>query len=185
MSDAPDSVDSLRALVGRPSRRLFSADPVPREDVERMVDVARRTGSARNRQPWRFVAVADAGVRRQLAGCGAYAGHLAGAPLVLVLLTRDNGFRDTPFDLGRVTQSLTVAAAALGYDTCLATFYPDDNVRAADRLLGVDGPWHAEHAMSVGRAGSDADSVSGNSVSGNSAVPTGRHPVSELLTWHG
>ncbi|MBB3661552.1 nitroreductase [Prauserella sediminis] len=184
MSDTPDPVDGLRALMGRPSRRFFTAEPVPREDVERMVDLARRTGSARNRQPWRFVAVTAADVRRQLAGCGAYAGHLAGAPLVIVLLTCDNGFRDTPFDLGRVAQSLTLAASVLGYDTCLATFYPDDNVHAADRLLGIDGPWHAEHAMSVGRAARPVDGAAGNAASGGSAVPTGRHPVSELLTWH-
>ncbi|GAA1228111.1 nitroreductase [Prauserella halophila] len=177
MSGAEDPVDGLRDLVGRPSRRRFTADPVPREDVEQMVDVARRTGSARNRQPWRFVAVTDATVRRQLAGCGAYAGHLAGAPLVLVLLTRDDGFRDTPFDLGRVAQSLILAASALGYDSCLATFYPEDNVRAADLLLGVEGPWHAEHAVSVGRPPRD------DAVSGTPAVPTGRRRVSELLTW--
>lgn len=183
MSGAGDPADGLRELVGRPSRRRFTAEPVPREDVERMIDLARRTGSARNRQPWRFVAVTDAAVRSGLAGCGAYAGHLAGAPLVLVLLTRADGFRDTPFDLGRIAQSLILAASALGYESCLATFHPDDNVRAAELLLGVDGPWHAEHALSVGRA-PVGDAAPAGVATGTSAVPRGRRSVSELLTWH-
>lgn len=177
MSGVREPVDGLDDLVAVPSRRRFAADPVPR-DVERMVDVARRTGSARNRQPWRFVAVTDAAVRRGLAGCGAYAGHLAGAPLVLVLLTRDDGFRDTPFDLGRIAQSLTLAASALGYDSCLATFYPDDKVRAAGRLLDVDAPWRAEHALSVGRPRRD------EAAPGTSALPAGGYRVSQLLTRH-
>ncbi|KMS92694.1 nitroreductase family protein [Prauserella rugosa] len=177
MTSGSDSLDALRDLVGRPSRRRFSDEPVPRTDVERMIDVARRTGSARNRQPWRFVAVTDAELRARLAACGAYARHLAGAPLVLVVVGRENGFRDTAFDLGRVAQSLILAAAACGYDTCLATFYPDDNVDTVADLLGIGSGWRAEHALSVGRAREVDAPV------GTSAVPTGRHAVADLLTW--
>ncbi|MFC4000531.1 nitroreductase family protein [Prauserella oleivorans] len=174
-----DIAERLRALIARRSRRHFTDEPVSEADVERIVEIARFTGSARNRQPWRFVAVTDPRTRAALASLGAYAQHLAAAPLVLVLLAHDNTYRDTEFDVGRVSQSLTLAASALGFGTCLATFYPDENVRRAAELLRVTGPWLPRHALSVGRpAPPPADQL------GSPAIPTGRLPVSELLSWH-
>lgn len=86
------------AIRGLRAVRHFRADPVGVSVVERIVDTARWTGSARNRQPWRFVAVTDPDARRALSRLGGYAVHLATAPLVLVLASRDNGFADTEFD---------------------------------------------------------------------------------------
>jgi F420 biosynthesis protein FbiB-like protein len=52
---APESVlDFFRA---RRSIRRYTAQPVPRETVERLLEAARWAPSAHNRQPWRFVVV--------------------------------------------------------------------------------------------------------------------------------
>jgi hypothetical protein len=101
----------LRSLIARGSVRSFGPEPVPRQVVQFLVDQARWTGSARNGQPWRFVAVYDQCVRAELARCGAYAGHLENAPVALVLLSPATHRYDTEFDLGRVAQSITLAAA--------------------------------------------------------------------------
>jgi nitroreductase len=47
------------AVEGRRSVRRYRPDPVPREDVERMVALAARAASAGNAQMWRFIAVQD------------------------------------------------------------------------------------------------------------------------------
>jgi nitroreductase len=48
------------AVGGRASVRRFLPDPVPREDVTTMVELAVRAANAGNAQMWRFIAVDDA-----------------------------------------------------------------------------------------------------------------------------
>jgi nitroreductase len=168
-------MQQLRFLASLRSVRTFTADPVSRDQVEQIVDVARWTGSARNRQPWRFVAVSDQVVRRQLSELGSYAGHLATAPMVLVVLSEDNGRVDTEFDVGRVSQTICLAAHALGLGSCLATLYPQQNVAAAAAILGIRSPWLPRHAISLGRP-RPVERM------GPSAIPRGRLSVDQLLT---
>lgn len=46
-------------IVSRRSVRRFRPEPVPEEDVRKMIECARWAPSATNRQPWRFIAVAS------------------------------------------------------------------------------------------------------------------------------
>jgi nitroreductase len=54
------------AVEGRRSVRRYRPDPVPREDVERMVTLAARAASAGNAQMWRFIAVQDREVLQEM-----------------------------------------------------------------------------------------------------------------------
>ncbi|MEQ3550488.1 nitroreductase family protein [Pseudonocardia nematodicida] len=173
MSDPDLAV--LRRLAGAPAVRTFDDRPVPPETVRALVDVVRRTGSARNRQPWRFVAVTDPQVRHALGRLGAYAQHLADAPCVVALLAADDGRRDTAFDVGRAGQTFTLAATAAGLGCCPATLYPEDNVDRARGLLRAPPGWTPTHCFSLGHPAPPPP--------GRSAVPRGRLPVDDLLTW--
>lgn len=164
----------LRSLIARRSVRTFEASPIPNDTVVRLVDQARWTGSARNRQPWRFVAVGDPEIRARLARLGAYAGHLDSAPLALVLLSPAVPGRDTEFDLGRVAQSITLAAAAQGLGSCITSLYPEANARIAAELVGADPGWIAHHAIAIGRPAV-------RPALGRSAIPLGRLGVDETL----
>lgn len=159
--------------------RRFLPDPVPAEHVAAMIEAARWTGSARNRQPWRFVVVRDATLRAALSRCGAYAQHLAGAPLVVGLAVDESSGADAHFDMGRAAQVLMGAAADLGYGTCPATLFPDSNVAAAGRLVGLEPPWAMRWALSVGRP-----SPAGDGSAGVRAIPPGRLPPEELVLEH-
>ncbi len=53
-------------MNARRSVRHFSSDPVPRELVELAIATASTAPSGANRQPWRFVAVSDAAVKREI-----------------------------------------------------------------------------------------------------------------------
>ncbi|MFI6867768.1 nitroreductase family protein [Nocardia sp. NPDC050406] len=163
-----ESLKALRAV------RQYRDEPVPRASIERIIDAARWTGSARNRQPWRFVAVTEARTRAALSGCGAYAVHLAAAPVVLVLASVENGFSDTVFDMGRVTQSICLAARELGLGSCPTTFHPADNVARVAALLELPEGWLPRHAVALGYPAATPSP---------SAIPTGRLATSELLRW--
>src|SRR5713101_2964266 len=55
-----DAIHSQRAI------RHFSAQPVPDEAVEMMLQAAICAPSGGNRQPWRFLVMRDAALKRQL-----------------------------------------------------------------------------------------------------------------------
>jgi len=56
-----DAIYSLRAM------RYLSPDPVPDDVLAKVLEAATQATSASNRQPWRFVVVRDAELRRRIA----------------------------------------------------------------------------------------------------------------------
>ena len=56
----------LREMDARRSVRAFSPDPVPRELIERAIRTASTAPSGAHRQPWRFVAVDDPAIKREV-----------------------------------------------------------------------------------------------------------------------
>ncbi len=168
-------MNELGFLRSLRSVRAFSQEPVEAADVERIIETARWTGSARNRQPWRFIAVTDQALRERLSRLGPYAHHLAAAPLVLVALSEDNGYSDTEFDAGRVSQTICLAAHALGLGSCLATLHRAANIATAAQTLGVSGLRQPRHAISLGRPAPEPPV-------GRLAIPSGRLPVTALLS---
>src|SRR3979409_2653471 len=83
--DAPpqtltDFLRSLRAV------REFQRKPVPEEIVQDILEVARWSGSASNRQFGEVIVVRKPETLRALAALGGYVGHLRAAPLGMVLV---------------------------------------------------------------------------------------------------
>ncbi len=166
--------DRLDALAGLRATRWFTADPVADADVDRVLEVGRWTGSARNRQPWRVAVVRDAARRRELSRLGAFALHLEAAPVTLLLaIDLARGGADAEFDAGRLAQSLMLAADALGLGTCPVTFFPDDNVRRATEIAGLGPPWRVRTGIALGNPAPDPPA-------GRRAIPSGRRPLGEL-----
>lgn len=56
----------LREMVARRSCRYFSKEPVPRELIERVIEIAHTAPSGANRKPWRFVAIDDPKLKHQI-----------------------------------------------------------------------------------------------------------------------
>ncbi len=115
--------------------REFKDEPIPDEIVRQILEAGRLSGSAKNMQPWHFVAVRGRETLKSLSKCGAYAGHLAGAALGVVMVTASPFLRLTvPFDLGRAAQNMMLTAWAAGVGSEMATIYRSDEAR---EILGV------------------------------------------------
>jgi nitroreductase len=71
---------SLELITSLRATRTFTAAPVQDEQVTAVLEAGRWSGSARNRQPWRFAVVRDRALLRELSLLGAYAGHSLGHP---------------------------------------------------------------------------------------------------------
>lgn len=124
-------MDTYLAIVSKRDTRRYSDQPVPEEVVKRILDAGRVTGSASNRQPWRFVIVEDAKRREQLADAVYEPTNIRGAQLVVAVLGQ------RPLDLGRCAQNMMLAAWNDGVASCPNGIADAD---AANEALGLEEP---------------------------------------------
>lgn len=109
----------IRLLRNLRAVRVYAPDPVPQAALDDILEIARWTGSAENRQPWDLVIVRDGAMKAELAALPGYADHLAGAPLGIVLVM-DNGNEEyATHDEGRLCERIMLAAAAHGLGSCI------------------------------------------------------------------
>jgi nitroreductase len=52
-------METWDAVSARRNVRTYQDRPIPREDLERILEAARRTPSSKNTQPWNFVVVTE------------------------------------------------------------------------------------------------------------------------------
>ncbi|HEX8358724.1 MAG TPA: nitroreductase family protein [Longimicrobium sp.] len=88
MNDTTIDFLSVReAAEKRRSIRSYEPGLIPREELEEILDVARRAPSAFNVQPWRFVVVETPELKAQLAAAAFNQRQVHSAPAVIVLYT--------------------------------------------------------------------------------------------------
>jgi nitroreductase len=109
--------DAIRA---RRNVRSWTGEPIPPEDLDRILEASRRAPSSMNEQPWDFVVVTE-GLPR-LAEVWRYGGHVASAAAAIAFVgeaSEDPDRRETTaFDMGQAVMSAMLAAADLGIGSC-------------------------------------------------------------------
>lgn len=101
--------------------RQFRSTPIPQEALDAILQVARWSGSASNQQPWELVVVRDPATLQAIARCEGFAGHAAGANVVVVLVLAGNAerFEHETYDEGRLSERMMLAASAFGVGSCI------------------------------------------------------------------
>jgi nitroreductase len=140
--DVKTAINTKRAV------RQFLDKPIPEEDVRAILNAGRRAQSAKNRQPWSFIAIQERGTLEALSQLGNFAGHLAGAALGVAILTPPMEKRfSILFDAGQAAAYMQLAAWEMGIGSCPATIYQPDQARD---LLGFPKDLHIYLALSFG-----------------------------------
>jgi nitroreductase len=131
-------METWDAIRSRRNVRSFSAEPLDGEQLDRLLEAARRTPSSRNWQPWDFVLVTDREQLSELANVWVGARHVAGSAATIALVApvleerRDQELMQ--YDLGQATMSIMIAAADLGIGSGHSAVSDQDLAR---RLLGL------------------------------------------------
>lgn len=141
-----DIIDQLRRL--RQSRR-FLDQAVPAENLATILEVARWTGSAKNTQPWEFIVVTDRETNVKLSETAPFTGFLANVPLSIVIVL-DGESRSVPYDEGRVSERIMLAAQALGLGSGTGWFGTPESRDAVRGLLGIPSDKTAWSAVGIG-----------------------------------
>jgi nitroreductase len=126
-------MDALEAIRKRRTVRSFTGAPIPRADLETIVDAGRLAASGYNRQPWDFIVVTDRGMIEQLKIAAQWM-ERAGAIIAVVL---DPSSKYWLEDGSAAVQNMLVAATALGYGSCWLEGYTLPLESQFKTLLGV------------------------------------------------
>ena len=155
--------------------RQYAREPVPDEVVQRLLEVARWTGSSRNTQPWHFIVVDDAESLRRISQLRPNINWLASAPLAIAIVLDGAGTSEA-YDEGRVTERLLIGAHMLGYGGGTAHFGDESHQSEGKRILGIPAEKTARSVVAIGRPISIKDPRP-------NPRPGGRKPLSEIVSY--
>jgi nitroreductase len=126
-------MDAMEAIRRRRSVRRYTGDPIPREDLEKIVDAGRLAASGNNRQPWDFIVVTDRAMIDRLKVAAGWMDQ-AGAIIAVVL---DPSSRWWLEDGSAAVENMLIASTALGYGSCWLEGYTLPREEEFKALLGV------------------------------------------------
>jgi nitroreductase len=137
-----------QAIRTKRAIRTFQDRPLEADQVERILNAGRLAQSAKNMQPWHFIAIQDKAILKSLSELGHFAGHLAGAALGVALITPPPSQRfSVMFDTGQAAAYMQLAAWEMGIASCPATIYQPEEAR---QLLGFPEDLEINVALSFG-----------------------------------
>lgn len=149
MNEPNTAIDRISFLRSLRAVRSFRPDPVPGEVVNDILEVARWSGSASNRQPWEIFVVRERETLDALAAVEGYANHLAGAPLGIVLAMAGERPQQETYDEGRLAERIMLAAHAHGVGSSIGWIVGAGRDATKD-LLGIPSERVVRTAISLG-----------------------------------
>ncbi len=167
-------MDVTEAIRTKRAVRRYRGDPLPDDVVRAILHAGRRAQSAKNDQPWHFLAIRDRATLGALAGTSSNLAYIAGAALCVALVTPPPSRRKTIlFDTGQAAACMQLAAWELGVVSCLGTVWepgkagallglPED--RQVDLVVAFGHPLPEDARPRPGRTG-------------------GRRPLDDVVRW--
>jgi nitroreductase len=107
-------VDALEAIHKRRSIRRYTGAPVPRADLEKIVDAGRLAASGRNQQPWDFIVITSRETMDRLKIAAEWMDKAA----AIIAVVLDPASRYWLEDGSAAVQNMLIACTALGYGAC-------------------------------------------------------------------
>jgi nitroreductase len=137
-------LDVMECIKQRRSIRSFMHNPVPHDQLEKVLQAATWAPSAGNWQPWRFIVVIREELRRGLVKVASDQDFLCEAPAVIVVCAEPSRAEQTYGDRARelyclqdtsaAIMNLMLIAHALGLGTCWVGDFNEAGVR---KLLNI------------------------------------------------
>jgi len=126
-------MDALEAIRKRRSVRKYTGEPIPREDLEKIVDAGRLAATGNNHQPWDFIVVTDREMIEQLKVAAQWMEKAA----AIIAVVMDPSSRWWVEDGSAAVENMLIASTALGYGSCWLEGYTLPREEEFKELLGV------------------------------------------------
>jgi nitroreductase len=147
-------MDVFEAIQQRISIRAYTSKPVEREKIEKILEAGRLAPSARNVEPWHFIAVTNAEKRKALSK-GVYAKFVAQSPLVIVACGDKKASDDWyAVDVSLAVENMVLTAISEGLGTCCVGSFNEKDVK---ETLKIPDNYEVIVMIAIGYAGEKLD----------------------------
>ena len=163
-------MENLEMLKARRSVRSYQDKALNKEDIEKIVDCARFAATARNVQPWEFVAVTESKTLESLAALAENGRFLAQAKACIVVFCVDTKYYLE--DGCAATQNLLLAASMLGIGSCWVAGDKKPYAPQVSELLGVPRQYKLVSLVALGHPRKE-----------DQAGNPRKRPLKEVLHW--
>lgn len=144
------------AVKSRRSIRKYKPDRIGKGDLEKILEAARLSPSAKNLQPYKFILVDDRTIISGLLGACRNQAFIGEAPLVIVACADPSAAYNTLggrensayVDAAIAMEHLVLAATAVGLGTCWIGTFSEEKVR---EVLDVPGDWRVVALTPIGK----------------------------------
>ena len=169
----------IELMRGLRAVRQLRPDPLDEGVLQEILEVARWSGSAGNRQPWEFVVVRGREMLQRLSAIdGAVATHLANASVGIAIIMHPEVPDLDAYDEGRVAERILLVARAQGLGAAVGHFTGPGSTWAASanakRLLRVPEQLQLREMISIGYPAEHLLPTTN---------PPGRKPIDQLVHW--
>ncbi len=151
-------MEVLKEIAEWVSISQFKEDSVPKESLDRIIYAAQRAPSAKNRQPWRLIAVQKPDIREQIYNAAYMQEHVGEAPVIIAACTTNidykmpNGQLAYPIDIGIALAFMMIQSRAEGLGAHAVTTYDEEQIR---QILTVPYQMRVVALLLVGYANED------------------------------
>jgi nitroreductase len=158
------------SIISHYAARNFASGPVPKADLDLIIQAGLRAPSANNRQPWFFTVVQNQNLAQQI-----IFNIVDGNVLIIVSALGDGKTNGSQIlDCGLAVESMYLAAQALGYSSRIYTGPIDALNSRLKADLGLPSGYSAVALVRIGRAQAGLDAVS---------AASGRKPADSLVNY--
>ncbi|MBM4155130.1 MAG: nitroreductase family protein [Lentisphaerae bacterium] len=141
-------MDALEAIAIRHSTRRFLDRPVPKAVLEQIVEAARHAATANNEQPWTFVVVTERARLAAIAAATDFGKCITGAAACVAVGCL--GTTSHLEDGAAATQTVLIAATALGVQSCWVAGHGRPYEADIARLLGLPSRYRLVSLVALG-----------------------------------
>ncbi len=140
-------MEVAEAIMARRSVRAYDERPIPEDVLDRVLEAGRIAPSANNYQPWHFIIVRNAELRKSLSK-GRYAGFLKDTPVVIVGCgNKKISERWHKVDTTIALENMVLAATGEGLGTCWIGSFDEADVKS---ILKIPEEWVVVAMLAVG-----------------------------------
>lgn len=166
---------TLHTLKNLRQSRQFDGSPMDDADLQRILEIARWSGSSKNSQPWQLVVVDDREQLEQLAHVRELNIWMQDASVAIAIVLPAETNASHSYDEGRLSERVMLAADALGYGSGTAWYTNEQERSAAKEILQVPADATLRSLVVIGRVREGGkDGKSGG----------GRKPLEEIVSYN-
>ena len=141
-------MQTLEALKNRRSSRSFTKQPITTELMEKIIDCARLAPTARNVQPWEFIAITAQETLKKLGSIAENGSFIAECNSCIAVFCSDTKYYLE--DGCAATENILISAAGLGVDSCWVAGDKKPYCEEVRQLLAVPAEYKLVSLIALG-----------------------------------